>query len=54
MQKTVASFALATLSLLTSYAIVAAWPGQSADIQPIAIDMVPTVTHKPTVISLAD
>jgi hypothetical protein len=27
MQRTVASFALATLSLLVSYAIVAAWPG---------------------------
>jgi hypothetical protein len=56
MYRTVASFALATLSLLTSYAIVTAWPerplpsktaiaamGSSLEGLPVAAQATPTI-----------
>ncbi len=60
MQRTVASFALATLSLLTSYAIVAAWPDRGvpsktaiADVGPV--DGLPIAAQaSPTIVGLAD
>jgi hypothetical protein len=52
MQRTLASFALATLSLLSSYAIVAAWPDREAPPQPLIAKAAPV--EAPTVIGLAD
>jgi hypothetical protein len=60
MYRTVASFALATLSLLTSYAIVAAWPDlpmpSKTDIAAIAaVEGIPVGSQaEPTIVGLAD
>jgi hypothetical protein len=60
MRRTVASFALATLSLFVSYAIVAAWPDRpmpsKTDIAALAlIDGMPVAAQAaPTIIGLAD
>ena len=61
MFRTVASFTLATLSLLTSYAIVAAWPGHTIrDASTIAAVVAPvdgspiTAEAEPTILGLAD
>lgn len=47
MQRTVASFALATLSLLVSYAIVAAWPDRPDE--PLVAKMAPAELSAPAV-----
>lgn len=55
MQRTVASFGLATLSLLTSYAIVATWPDKVTAGKPVIAQVAPVeIALKPTVVSLAD
>ncbi len=60
MYRTVASFALATLSLLTSYAIVAAWPDRSLPTKTAIAAVGPiqgvpvTAQATPTIIGLAD
>lgn len=62
MKRTVASFGLASLSLLTSYVIVAAWPDKVTADAPVVAQVVPVETQavpveialKPTVVSLAD
>jgi hypothetical protein len=60
MQRTVASFALASFSLLVSYAIVAVWPdrigpGQTAIAVVAPIEGVPVAAQAtPTIIGLAD
>jgi hypothetical protein len=61
MKRTVASFGLASLSLLTSYVIVAAWPDKVtadapvvAQVLPVETQAVPEIALKPTVVSLAD
>jgi hypothetical protein len=61
MYRTVASFALATLSLLTSYAIVTAWPDRpqasktaiaavAASVEGLPV----TAQAAPTIVGLAD
>jgi hypothetical protein len=50
MQRTVASFALATLCLLVSYAIVAAWPSEVpviAETAPVAAQTAQTALELP-------
>jgi hypothetical protein len=60
MYRSVASFALATLSLLTSYAIVAQWPDRDVPrkmaIAAVAsVDGVPVAGQvAPTIVGLAD
>lgn len=61
MKRTVASFGMATLSLFTSYAIVATWPDKVtadapvvAQVAPVDIVLNPETALKPTVVSLAD
>jgi len=61
MRRTVASFALATLSLFVSYAIVAAWPDERAVSSKTAIATVGPVAGlpvaaqgSPTMVGLAD
>ncbi|HEY7669473.1 MAG TPA: hypothetical protein VH852_02445 [Hyphomicrobium sp.] len=60
MHRTVASFALATLSLFASYAIVAAWPdrpmpSKTAIAVLAPLDGVPVAAQAaPTIIGLAD
>jgi hypothetical protein len=53
MYRTAASFALATLSLLTSYAIVATWPDRPGPSE-TAIAAIAPVEAPPTIIGLAD
>jgi hypothetical protein len=53
MYRTAASFALATLSLLTSYAIVATWPDQPVPSKTAIAAIVPAEAV-PTIIGLAD
>jgi len=60
MYRTVASFALATLSLLTSYAIVTAWPdrplpSRTAIAEAASVAGVPVAGQAaPTIVGLAD
>jgi len=49
MFRTAASFALATLSLFTSYAILAAWPDH-----PIPREIAVAAQAPPTIVGLAD
>jgi hypothetical protein len=55
MKSAVASFALATLSLLTSYGIVAAWPDKDIADLPAVAEVAPADDAAAlTVVSLAD
>jgi ABC-type uncharacterized transport system permease subunit len=60
MHRTVASFALATLSLLTSYAIVATWPDRPMPSKTViatiaAVNGMPVAAQAgPTIVGLAD
>jgi predicted membrane protein len=60
MQRTVASFALATFSLLVSYAIVAIWPDRMGPSQTVVAIIAPVeggpvaAQAPPTIIGLAN
>ncbi len=54
MQRTVASFALATLSLLASYAIANTWPDVGVRPDPLIASVPSVPTHAPSAVHVGD